>query len=339
MRIPVQKILNDPFVKNLIDQDNYAEAAKYLFHTQLSNWEMLSKNYETLKNIQTKSFWYDGFKMNVQFNPERIKSTAAEVDEKSVANRDCFLCVNNIPEEQKGIILLDKFLLLCNPYPIFPQHFTINSLLHQPQRIKEYFDDILRLAKQLAPGYTIIYNGPACGASAPDHFHFQAGTKFFMPIEDDIQQLANEYGIVINENDKMRMSFIDDGIRRMVFVESDDNSEINNIFTKVLSLYENLASNAVEPMMNILCSYEMEVGWNVIIFLREKHRPDYFFRKDPEKLLVSPAAIDLGGILITPRESDFKRMNKGLTREILNEVSLNPKTFASLAENFKKMFF
>jgi len=338
MRIPVQKILNDPFIKNLIDQDNYAEAAKYLFHTQLSNWEMLSKNYETLKNIQTKSFWYDGFKINTQFNPERIKSTAAEVDEKSISERTCFLCVENLPTEQKGIILLDKFLLLCNPYPIFPQHFTINLLIHKPQRISEYFDDLLDIARLLAPAYTLIYNGPACGASAPDHFHFQAGTKFFMTIEDDIQQLKNEYGIVINENDKVCVSFIDDGIRRMVFIESDDKSEINNIFKIVFSLYKNLSSNSIEPMMNIICSYEMEVGWNVIIFLREKHRPDYFFRKDPEKILVSPAAIDLGGVLITPRESDFKRMNKELTREILNEVSLNPKTFTSLAENFKKMF-
>jgi hypothetical protein len=198
---------------------------------------------------------------------------------------------------------------------------------------------MLRLAKQLAPSYTIIYNGPACGASAPDHFHFQAGTKLFMPIEDDIQQLANEYGVVINENDKMKMSFIDDGIRRMVFIESNEKSEINNIFKKVFSLFENLASNSVEPMVNIICNYEMEVGWNVIIFLREKHRPDYFLRKDPEKILVSPAAIDLGGVLITPRESDFKRMNKELVGEILNEVSLNPQKFSLLAENFTKMFF
>ncbi|MCW8812395.1 MAG: DUF4922 domain-containing protein, partial [Chlorobium sp.] len=128
-------------------------------------------------------------------------------------------------------------------------------------------------------------------------------------------------------------------IRRMVFIESNEKSEINNIFKKVFSLFENLASNSVEPMVNIICNYEMEVGWNVIIFLREKHRPDYFLRKDPEKILVSPAAIDLGGVLITPRESDFKRMNKELVGEILNEVSLNPQKFSLLAENFTKMFF
>jgi hypothetical protein len=338
MNLPVQKLLNDPFVKNLIDQDNYAAAVEYLIHSQMNSWELLKKNYDALINVQIKSFWYDGFKIKVQFNPERMISTAAKVDVESVANRKCFLCIDNIPEEQKGILLRDKFLLLCNPYPIFPQHFTISLLKHEPQRIDENFPELLELTKLLASGYTLVYNGPACGASAPDHLHFQVGTKLFLPIEDDIQQMKNDYGIAVSTDEKMNVSFINDGIRRLIFIESNEQAKITSAFKKIFSVYKDVSVNTVEPMMNIICSYDIEFGWNVIIFLRSKHRPEYFFSEDPEKILVSPAAIDLGGILVTPREEDYAKMDEDLVWNILDEVLFDKKAFSILAKKLKDAF-
>ena len=338
MNLISQKLLTNPVIKDLIDNGDYSNAAKQLLESQKISWKLLESNYEAIENVQIKSFWFDGFKIKVQFNPERIKSTAAEVDAKSVAERACFLCVENLPKEQKGIILLDKFLLLCNPYPIFPQHFTISSLEHQPQRIEENFNEMLVISKLLSPGYTLVYNGPECGASAPDHFHFQVGTKIFMPVEDDVQQMKNDFGNVIIDDEKRILSLIDDGIRRIILIESSDQSEINKIFKKIFKGYKKIALNPVEPMLNIICNYENEFGWNVIIFLREKHRPKYFYSKEPERILVSPAAIDLGGILITPREKDFIGINKELVGEIFNEVSLNKKTFTLLEENLKEEF-
>jgi len=338
MNVDPKILFTDTVIKRFIDQGDYSNAVEYLFESQKSSWELLYRNHEAIKNVQTKSFWYEGYKIKVQFNPERIKSTAAEVDDKSVAERACFLCIENLPEEQKGIILRDKFLLLCNPYPIFPQHFTISSLNHQPQRIENHFNEMLELSKQLTPGYTLLYNGPACGASAPDHFHFQAGNKLYMPIEDDIQQMQNEYGIIIIDDDEKTLSLIDDGIRRIILIESVDQLEINNIFKKVFKAYKNLSSDTVEPMMNIICNYDNESGWNVIIFLREKHRPQYFYYDEPNKILASPASIDLGGVLVIPREKDFSRMNKELVGEIFNEVSLAKNSFTSLTEKFKEVF-
>jgi len=330
-----QKILNDYEIENLISQNNYTAAAEHLFASQLHSWELLQKNYDALKNVQTKSFWFDGFKINVQFNPERMKSTAAEVDEMSIANRKCFLCIDNLPEEQKGILLNNKFLLLCNPYPIFPKHFTISSLMHEPQKINENIEDLLELTKLLAPGYTLVYNGPECGASAPDHLHFQVGTKFFMPIENDIHQMKNDYGDVISEDDKINISLINDGLRRVIFIESSDQLKVKSLFKKIFNVYNDFSINAVEPMMNIISSYDTEFGWSVIIFLRSKHRPEYFHRKDPEKVLVSPAAIDLGGVLVTPREEDFIKINKALLEILLNEVSLDKELFSLLAEKLR----
>ena len=121
--------------------------------------------------------------MKVQFNPGRYISTSAKVDEKSINDRKCFLCPANLPEEQKGILYEEEYLILGNPFPIFPEHFTIPNINHVPQQIKNNFPLMLKLTKDLSKHYVVLYNGPKCGASAPDHFHFQAGTKNFMPIE------------------------------------------------------------------------------------------------------------------------------------------------------------
>ena len=335
MNLAGQIILSDSKIENLISQNNYAAAADHLFSSQQSSWELLKKNYDALKDVQIKSFWFDGFKINVQFNPERMKSTAAKVDEKSISNRKCFLCIDNLPEEQKGIILSDKFLLLCNPYPIFPKHFTISSLKHAPQRINENIESLLELTKQLAQGFTLVYNGPACGASAPDHLHFQVGTKLFMPIENDIQQMKNDYGIIIDEKDKVNISLINDGLRRLIFIESTDSSKIRSAFLKILSVYENLSVYSGEPMMNIISSYDEEIGWSLIIFIRSKHRPECFYREGSEKILLSPAAIDLGGVLVSPREEDFIKIDKTLLEIIFNEVSFEKEKFSLLADKLK----
>lgn len=335
MKLPEQIILDDVHVKILIGNTDFASVADYLFKSQLNNWELMKKNYDALKNVQTKSFWFDGFKMKVQFNSERIKSTSAEIDERSIKNRKCFLCTENLPEEQKGILLPNDFLTLCNPYPILPQHFTIASLSHKPQGILKVLGELLELTRLLSPKYSLVYNGPACGASAPDHLHFHAGTKNFIPIENDFQQLKNDFGKIVQQDESITTSFIDDGLRRLILIESTEQKLLSNSFEKVFKEYEKLSMVGPEPMMNILSNYDEEFGWSVIIFLRSKHRPDCFFKEDPDKILISPAAIDLGGVIVTPREVDFLRVDKEILRQIFNEVSLDKKTFSLLFEKIK----
>jgi Domain of unknown function (DUF4922) len=333
-----QIILKDSQVENFIYNDDYSSAADYLFNSQLNSWEYMKKNYETLKNVQTKSFWFDGFKLKVQFNPVRIKSTSADVDEKSVKNRECFLCIENLPVEQKGIKIREEFILLCNPFPIFLQHFTISLLNHKPQRISESFGELLALTKLLSPGYTLVYNGPACGASAPDHLHFQAGTKNFMPIENDIQQLKNDFGRIVQEEELITTSFIEDGLRKMILIEAADLRKIEKSFGKIFEEYGKLSKAGPEPMLNLISTFNGEFGWSVIIFLRSKHRPECFFKEDPQKILISPAAIDLGGVVVSPREEDFVRIDKDILNQIFKEVSLDQEIFSGLAKKLKVEF-
>ena len=70
--------------------------------------------------------------------------------------------------------------------PVFSPHFTVSHLDHRPQAIAEQIDAFLRLMADFGSGWTVLYNGPRCGASAPDHLHFQAVPSGQMPIEKEI---------------------------------------------------------------------------------------------------------------------------------------------------------
>ena len=333
------KVLSeDQSIIKLIIENNFSDASKQLFEIQKINWPMLAVGYKSLETIKSKSFQFDGFKIKVQFNAGRITSTSAKVDPKSISERKCFLCSENLPGEQKGILYNDKYIILCNPFPIFPEHFTLTYKKHEPQRIIDTFIDMLDLSKDISKYYSVIYNGPRCGASAPDHLHFQAGNKFFMPIDDEFHQIKNEYGKVIYENDNLSFYAIDDGVRKFVSIESLDKQLVVNTFNKFYKTYSELLNEEQEPMINLISFYEEEFGWRVIIFLRAKHRPAVFFAEDETKMLVSPAAIDLGGVCVFPRETDFNRINKEMIENVFKEVFIEEKMFEVVLQKLKLTF-
>jgi hypothetical protein len=328
-------LTNDSIIKNLVEENNFSDAAKRLFEIQKEEWEKLADGFKSLDTIKSNSFQFDGFKIKAQFNAGRIISTSAKVDPKSISERECFLCVENLPEAQKGILYKEKYIILCNPFPIFPTHFTLTYKEHTPQRIIDTFSDMLDLSKDLSKHYSVIYNGPRCGASAPDHLHFQAGDKYFMPIDDEFHQIKNEFGEEIFEDDDLSVFAIDDGLRKFVSIESLDKELIVTTFNKFYKNYSGLINEKQEPLMNLISFYEEEYGWRVIIFLRAKHRPAVFFAEDESKMLVSPAAIDLGGVCVFPREEDFNRIIKEQIADIFREVFVDKKVFKKLINRLK----
>jgi len=270
------------------------EKLNQLFTEQLANWELARNNYLALDRVRMKTLFVAGREYSVQFNPARIISSAAKVDAQSIQERKCFLCAKNRPPEQNGIPFNGRYTILINPFPIFPRHLTIPSLEHTPQVIKSRFGDMLDLAQQL-DDYVIFYNGPRCGASAPDHFHFQAGNKGFLPIE---------------KNPKMYPA---------ITVESDKKDELLDRFRQVYDTME-LKPEDNEPMMNMLAWYE-GAQWVVCIFPRKKHRPACYDATGEANLLISPAAVDLGGVFIIPLEKDFEKITAGDIGKILYEIS------------------
>ena len=326
---------NNPKILKLISENNYSEAAKLLFELQKEEWQMLAAGYNSLETIRSKSFQFDGYKIKAQFNAGRMTSTSAKVDPKSISERKCFLCEENLPAEQKGILYNDKYIMLCNPFPIFPEHFTLTYKDHTPQRIIDAFPDMLDLSKDISKYYSVIYNGPRCGASAPDHLHFQAGNKFFMTIDNEFHQIKNEYGKVIYENDDLSFYAIDDGLRKFISIESLDKELVVNTFNKFYKTYSELMNEEQEPMINLVSFFEEEYGWRIIIFLRAKHRPAVFFAEGDEKMLVSPASIDLGGVCVFPREEDFNRITKEKIADIFKEVFVGESVLKKIKNNLK----
>jgi ATP adenylyltransferase/5',5'''-P-1,P-4-tetraphosphate phosphorylase II len=329
-----ERYSNSLKIEKLIQAENYSEVAKVFFDEQTMDWEQSKIAYRSLGSIQTKIFLFEEFKVTIQHNPERIKSTVAKVEDMFLPSDNCFLCEKNLPEKQKGIILPGEFTLLCNPFPIFPEHFTIPIAKHQPQQIKSSFANLLTFSKMFGKRYSLIYNGPKCGASAPFHLHFQMGTKNYMPIENDIQQMKNEFGNIAVEREEITLSFINDGCRKIIFIESINAETIIDAFTII---YDELrGSGDEEPKMNIISSFNEEFGWSLVIFLREKHRPDVFYKKDESRITVSPATIDIGGIVILPEKKDFDLINRDAIMNIFKEVSISEEKFSMISENLSK---
>ena len=269
------------------------EKVNQLFNEQLIEWELAKNNYKALEQVKIKTLNVSELQYKVQFNPARITSSAAKVDPKSIQERKCFLCRENLPPVQKGIPFKDNYTVLVNPFPIFPRHLTIPVLEHTPQLIAPRFGDMLDLAQEL-DNYVIFYNGPKCGASAPDHFHFQAGNKGFLPIE--------------NEKDWSNA----------VRIESENKQEILDRFQQIYDSLP-LQSDDLEPMLNILAWHENGI-WTVCLFPRKKHRPACYFAEGDANLLISPASVDLGGVFIMPLEKDFEKITAEDIAEILCEV-------------------
>lgn len=331
-------LIHSPEITDLLTHRQFGDAASLLLKIQKQDWLMLASGYDSLKNLKEKSFQFNGYKIKVQFNPGRMASTSAKVDINSIKERNCFLCNENLPVEQNAISYNEKYSILCNPFPIFPEHFTITKKEHQPQRIFDAFSDMLELSKDLNKYYIVTYNGPQCGASAPDHLHFQAGNKCFIPMDDEFHQIKNEYGRKISEDDTLAFYSVDDGLRKFISIESLDKELIISTFNNLYKAYADLMNEEQEPMMNIVCFYEEDFGWRVIIYLRRKHRPDVFFAEDESKLILSPAVIDISGVCVLPREEDFNRITKTMIENIFKEVFVQDVLFNNLFTTLNKLY-
>ncbi len=288
-----------------------------LFKHELANWSLARSNYEGLKAVQTKIFTFSHYNVNVQFNPARIVSSGAKVDAKTIAERKCFLCAENRPAEQTSLDFGD-YEILVNPFPIFPEHFTIANKKHKPQQINPFFGDMLHLARAMDE-YLVFYNGPKCGASAPDHLHFQAGTKNFLPLVNDYNRLKTKNAELITANDKAQIYQLKNYGRTVFAIESMDIESAEKGFKYLSQTFSK--EEETEQMMNIVCVYEDE-RWKIIVLPRKAFRPWQYSAEGNEQLLVSPATVEMCGVFITPVEKHFHKISKEDIESILTQVSL-----------------
>ncbi len=298
------------------------------FNQQLQVWDTARNNFAALANVKVKEFDVAGSKVKVQFNPARIVSSAAKVDAKSLKERKCFLCAANRPDVQDGIAW-KNYTILINPFPIFPRHLTIPCNDHVDQRIGGRIADMMNLAKELE-GYTLFYNGPKCGASAPDHMHFQAGNRGFMPVEEEVEKAKKE---VIVKSGNAELSLVTGTSHPYFLIRTIAVENGQRAFNMVYEQLE-IPEGEPEPMLNVLCWFESDM-WNILVFPRKKHRPACYFAEGDDNLLISPASVDMGNVFITPLEKDFDKISAADIKQIFDECCLNEDELKTIANNIK----
>lgn len=312
-----------------------------LFDTQLKTWALAREHYEQLSSVVVETFATDECDVDVQFNPARIVSTSAKVDPETLKRRPCFLCEVNRPEEQSSLPMLKKYHLLLNPNPILPKHFTIPLRHHHDQQILDYYEDMMEMAVRLKD-MLLFYNGPKCGASAPDHMHFQAGSRGVVPLERDWlerYQPVRSRVWPISENEYLEALQLEDfadstgifSLRDYLcpgFVVITRTPHANKVLFDKLYASLPVVEGHSEPMMNILAwvqssSYDGSQRIVSVIIPRSKHRPDCYFKEGAENMMVSPGALDMAGLLVVPREEDFQRMDADTAKAIIQECGIS----------------
>lgn len=321
------------------------------FNRQLETWDIARQNFRDLQDVKTKgliisnneigtsensSEQFDAISpltLKLQYNPARIVSTGASINKEAIKKRPCFLCRANRPKQQISTCFGKDYEILVNPYPILPIHFTIPAIDHRPQRIAERFEDILLFLSRHTD-MTIFYNGPQCGASAPDHMHFQAGTSGVLPLQAAWTKLQRSLKRLFTLDDNNDISLIEGWVSPALLIRSNNLYAGKQLFKYVYDALP-ISEEQPEPMMNII-SWMYEGLYLSVIFPRGKHRPDCYYAENDKQILVSPGALDMSGLIITPRKEDFDRITPSEVVKILREVSLPCEEFKSLTAKIQK---
>ena len=299
------------------------------FNRQLEMWEDARHRFRDLKHVEVRQL---SDQLKVQFNPARIVSTGAKIDKHTLGERPCFLCERNRPKEQMTKQIDDHFQLLVNPFPILPVHFTIPATKHQPQSIYRHYGEMHRLLS-LHSELMVFYNGPKCGASAPDHLHFQAGTSGVLPLQTNWQRLSRNLTDVISLTDEEKISVLRDFLVPAFVIISKSEDSDEELFHR---LYRSMPmrGDESEPMMNIIAWRKGDEFISVVI-PREKHRPDAYFAEGEAQMMVSPGALDMAGLIITPREEDFSKINLDKATALLRECGISAEKMEAIVSNLK----
>ncbi len=336
-----KRLLSIEELKNIypsLNESDYTDLIYATFLHQKHNWGMFNDGWNGFLSSEYKKFQFGWFQIKVQFNPTRFVSSSAKVDDETIKKRKCFLCLENLPEEQKGILFesksqsAERLIFLCNPAPIFNEHFTLSNVKHTPQQILNNISMMLELAELCNNEYTVFYNGPKCGASAPDHFHFQACPADELPAEKDFLNHPDKFQILKESNNVILRFITKENYLRNVFIfSSKDKISLINQFKNFYNALQKISETVSEPMMNLFALMRND-DYYIVIFPREKHRPDCYFAEGEANMLISPGLVDMCGMLVTPLQKDFERINEEIIRQVYFEVSLSTSKFQNLLE-------
>ncbi len=326
--------------RRLVMSGTLCEQLDHLWKSDSKRWPRLAENIAQLQEAQYKTFEVDHLRVEVQMNPSRTKNVATPVDNGRVMARPCPLCHAQLPDEQNAIAYGRDWLVLCNIAPLFEPHYTIIASAHQPQRVQSALYPMLTLVRDLEGAFTVLYNGPSCGASIPEHMHLQATPAGALPFE---RELANglcggrgahgESWIESVTRSPVTVGVTRAGRRPAFILMGEDLDLVASALRRVLALLGECEPAEPEPMLNLFASYA-EDQWLVWGFPRARHRP-MFFGTGEEDYLISPGAADLCGRLIVPRPRDFERLDQKAVDQVYHDVLLPPARFAAFRDSLR----
>ena len=325
--------------KNIItEKDNKADTTinsslQIFFNQQLEKWDEVRKRYNELSKTETRELTEGNFTIKIQWNPARMVSTGAKLDAKTLAKRPCFLCQKNRPQQQIKISI-GNYEVLVNPFPIMPNHFTIPSLEHTPQSILKAYNMMHELLQEYQE-LMVFYNGPQCGASAPDHSHLQAGTNGLLPIQREWGQLSEDLTEIVTLNDEEGIYIINKYPCSALLIKSRTKENNEKLFKQLYNSLIILSVDNQEPPMNIV-AWRKDEQYLSVVFPRSKRRPDCFNAQGDQQYMITPGALEMSGLMVTPRQEDFKRITAEKAFGILREVSIDKSNLLKVVEHLKK---
>ena len=297
---------------------------KKFIKDQLSVWPLAAANFRAVKRAKTKPLELGIPGCAVQLNPCRVASTTADVSPDVIAARPCFLCTEHRPPEQFHLPFEGRksrsYHIQVNPYPVFPDHLVIARDDHVPQAIWHHLPDMLDFVQRY-PSYAVFYNGPESGASAPDHLHFQACPRPHLPLVCAADAfLADAPEPLVRLKDASLHHFT--GYTTGVFIlHATTPKSLTKLFYRLLECSPAYPGES-EPRFNAYCWYA-DGEWRSCVVMRSEKRSHHYDAEGEEHLTISPGAVDMAGIFITPFKEDFERATTDKIREMLAEVSLS----------------
>ena len=325
--------------KNIINEkDNKTDTTinsslQIFFNQQLDKWDDVRKRYNELSKTETRELTEGNFTIKIQWNPARMVSTGAKLDAKTLAKRPCFLCQKNRPQQQIKISI-GNYEILVNPFPIMPNHFTIPSLEHTPQSVLNSYGMMHELLQEYQE-LMVFYNGPQCGASAPDHSHLQAGTNGLLPLQRTWGHLSEDLTEVVKLNEEEGIYIINKYPCSALLIKSRTKENDEKLFKQLYNSLIILSVDDQEPPMNIVAWRNGE-QYQAVVFPRSKRRPECFNAQGEQQYMITPGALEMSGLMVTPRQEDFKRITAEKAFDILKEVSIDKSNLLKVVEHLKK---
>jgi hypothetical protein len=311
------------------ESSDWPEHIHRLFEHQIQHWPLLRQNAERLGATRVRSIPVGNVEILAQYNPERRSSTTAKVDPASVSERPCKLCPDNLFPEQRGLAYGENLIVLCNPFPILRSHLSIVHRAHLPQALHNHVPLLLNLARDLGKTFFLFYNGPQCGASAPDHFHVQACGRDNLPLFHHLNPIETALARrIIQREPGIELSTLNPYHVCVLVYRGTEPGMLAKWIERTIEALAELTNALAEPLLNLLAWYDEE-QWTVCLFPRATHRPACYY---DGTLVVSPASLDMAGLLVFPFQEHFEVLTPEDVAQIYAEVSLSPQLFLRLLE-------